>query len=151
IPITDKKVSVGCVMDQEEFGRTKQSPAEVFARLWQSNTAMRARMKNSKLVNTIQATGDFSYYNRRLIGPRLLRVGDAAGFMDPIFSAGVYLAMYSGKLAAEMVLGALAAGTDGSRRLKAYEKRVFRAMQFYWDMVEAFYTTPFIELFLQPR
>ena len=151
IPITDKKVSVGCVMDQEEFARSKQTPAEVFARLWQSNTAMRERMKNARLVNTIQATGDFSYYNRRLVGPRLLRVGDAAGFMDPIFSAGVYLAMYSGKLAAQAVLDSLAAGNDGSRRIKVYEKRVFRAMQFYWDMVEAFYTTPFMELFLQPR
>src|SRR5207247_902299 len=94
---------------------------------------------------------DFSYYNRRLIGPRLLRVGDAAGFMDPIFSAGVYLAMYSGKLAAQAVLESLAAGDDGRRRLKVYERRTFRAMQFYWEMVEAFYTRPFMELFLEPR
>src|SRR5438034_6456696 len=138
-------------MDQEEFARSKQTPAEVFARLWQSNTAMRERMKNARLVNTIQATGDFSYYNRRLVGPRLLRVGDAAGFMDPIFSAGVYLAMYSGKLAADAVIKSLAARDDGRSRLKLYEKRVFRAMQFYWDMVEGFYTTPFMEIFLQPR
>jgi flavin-dependent dehydrogenase len=81
----------------------------------------------------------------------LLRIGDAAGFMDPIFSAGVYLAMHSGKLAAQAVLNSLTAGDDGGRRLKVYEKRVFRAMQFYWDMVEAFYTTPFMELFMQPR
>jgi FADH2-dependent halogenase len=71
--------------------------------------------------------------------------------MDPIFSAGVYLAMYSGKLAGKVVLDSLARGNDGARRLKVYEKRVFRAMQFYWEMVEAFYTTPFMELFLQPR
>src|SRR2546429_4916144 len=106
---------------------------------------MRARMNDAKLVNTMQTTSDFSYYNRRLIGPRLLRVGDAAGFMDPIFSAGVYLAMHSGKLAAQVVLDSLAANDDAKHRLKAYEKRVFRAMQFYWDMVEAFYTTPFME------
>ncbi|SPE58981.1 Tryptophan halogenase (fragment) [Verrucomicrobia bacterium] len=45
----------------------------------------------------------------------------------------------------------LAAGDDGRRRFWSYEKRVFRSMQFYWDMVEAFYTTPFMELFMQPR
>src|SRR5205807_8719234 len=45
----------------------------------------------------------------------------------------------------------LAAKDDGRARLKIYEKRVFRAMQFYWDLVEAFYTTPFMELFMQPR
>src|SRR2546427_2971194 len=112
---------------------------------------MRARISQARLVTPIQTTSDFSYYNRRLIGPRLLRVGDAAGFMDPIFSAGVYLAMHSGKLAAQVVLDSLAANDDAKHRLKVYEKRVFCAMQFYWDMVESFYTTPFMELFLEPR
>jgi FADH2-dependent halogenase len=151
IPISEKKTSVGCVMDQEEFSRAKRSPAEIFDQIWRSSTAMRPRMIDAKLVNTIQTTSDFSYYNKRLVGPRLLRVGDAAGFMDPIFSAGVYLAMYSGKLAAEVVLKSLASGDDGTARLRFYEARVFRAMKFYWEIVEAFYTTPFMELFMEPR
>jgi FADH2-dependent halogenase len=151
IPVSATKTSVGCVMDQEEVAQAKQSPVEVFNRIWQSSTALRQRMENARLVGAIQTTSDFSYYNRRLVGPRLLRVGDAAGFMDPIFSAGVYLAMYSGRLAAHMVLDSLAAGDDGTARLKKYEKKVFRAMQFYWDMVERFYTPTFIELFMEPR
>src|SRR5882724_8402106 len=151
IPISERKTSVGCVMDQSEFAQARQSPDEVFDRMIQASGAMQARMKQAKLVNTIQTTSDFSYYNRRLVDPRLLRVGDAAGFMDPIFSAGVYLAMYSGKLAAEVVIESLVAGDDGGPRLKIYEKRFFRAMQYYWDMVEGFYTTPFLELFMQPR
>jgi len=151
IPISQTKVSVGCVMDQEEFAVAKQSPPEIFTRIWQSSAAMRWHMKEARLVNTIQATSDFSYHNRKLVGPRLLRVGDAAGFMDPIFSAGVYLAMYSGKLAARAVLDALAARNDGASCLKSYEKKVFRALKYYWKMVEVFYTAPFMELFLQPR
>jgi flavin-dependent dehydrogenase len=151
IPISAKKVSVGCVMDQVEFAEARRSPAEVFTGLCQSSTAMLARMKDAKPVTPIQATGDFSYHNRRLASPRLLRVGDAAGFMDPIFSAGVFLAMYSGKLAAKVVLDSLAAGDDGGRRLKVYEKRVFRAMDLYWEMVESFYTQSFMEIFMEPR
>jgi FADH2-dependent halogenase len=112
---------------------------------------MRQRMKLAVPVNSLRTASDFSYYNRRLAGPRLLRVGDAAGFMDPIFSAGVYLAMNSGKLAAQVVLDSLAAGDDGAPRLRAYERRVFRAMQCYWDLVESFYTTPFMELLLETR
>jgi hypothetical protein len=112
---------------------------------------MRERMADARLVNEIQTTGDFSYYNKRLTDRRLLRVGDAAGFMDPIFSAGVYLAMHSGKLAAEFVCKSLSAGDDGARRFRAYERRVYRAMQFYWRMVEGYYTTPFMELFMEPR
>jgi len=151
IPISLTKTSVGCVMDQEEFVRAKQSPAQVFERIWRSSAAMRARMQNANLVSAIQTTSDFSYYNKRLAAPRLLRIGDAAGFMDPIFSAGVYLAMYTGKLAAKVVIDSLAAGDDGGKRLKAYEKRVFRAMEFYWEMVEGYYTQPFMELFMEPR
>ena len=151
IPVSPTKVSVGCVMDQAEFAAAKLAPAEMFERVWRSSSEMRTRMENSRSVNAIQTTTDFSYYNRRLVGPRLLRIGDAAGFMDPIFSAGVYLAMYSGKLASQVVLKAIAAGDDGGSRLNVYEKKVFRAMKFYWEMVEAFYTEPFMELFMEPR
>jgi flavin-dependent dehydrogenase len=151
IPLAPEKVSVGCVMDKDEFARLKMSPTDVFNRLWQSSAYLRDRLQNAKLVNQIQTTGDFSYRNRRFVGPRLLRVGDAAGFMDPIFSAGVFLAMFSGKLAAQAVIESLNAGDDGARRLAAYEKRVHHGMKFYWEMVEKYYTTPFMEIFLEPR
>src|SRR5438046_8682810 len=117
----------------------------------QSSAVRRERMKDSRQVNVIQATGDFSDRNRRFVDRRLIRVGDAAGFMDPIFSAGVYLAMYSGELAAQAVIESLAAGDNGKKRLKGYERRVQRAMQLYWEMVEGFYTRSFIEVFFEPR
>ncbi len=151
IPLSRQKVSVGCVMDQEEFARLAQTPTEAFTRAWQSSVAMRRRLERATPLGPFQTSGDFSYYNRRLIGPCLLRVGDAAGFMDPIFSAGVYLAMHSGKLAARTVIDSLAAGGGGQARLRLYERRVFRAMRFFWDTSLAFYTTPFLELFLEPR
>lgn len=151
IPVSRTKTSIGCVMDQEEPTRARLSPPELFERAWQSSAEMRRRMNKTTLVSAIQTTSDFSYHNRELVGPRLLRVGDAAGFMDPIFSAGVYLAMYSGRLAAHVIIDSLAASDDGERRLKAYEKRLFRAMHVYWEMVESFYTTPFMEIFMEPR
>jgi flavin-dependent dehydrogenase len=151
IPLSAEKVSVGCVMDQEEFARSDGTPAEIFERIWISSQVVRERMKNAIPVSGIQTTSDFSYRNRRLVGHRLLRVGDAAGFMDPIFSAGVYLAMYSGKLAARTVQECVAKRDSGGQHLTAYEKRVHRSMSLYWQLVEEFYTTPFMELFLQPR
>lgn len=151
IPVGADKVSVGCVMDQNEFAAAKKSPDEIFSRTWQSSQAMRDLMQAAAPVSPIQVTSDFSYYNRKLTGERLLRVGDAAGFMDPIFSAGVFLAMYSGKLAANVIVETMAAGDGGGPRFANYEKRVFRSMRFYWRMVEQFYTTPFMEVFLEPR
>jgi len=151
IPITAEKTSVGCVMDGAEFAREKKAAADVFNRWVDSSPVLRERMKNARLVGPIHATSDFSYKNRRLVGKRLLRVGDAAGFLDPIFSSGVYIAMHSGRIAALAVVDALRRNSDGARLLADYEKRVSRAMKFYWDMVEGFYTTPFMEVFMEPR
>jgi FADH2-dependent halogenase len=151
IPINEEKTSVGCVMDAEEFARAKRSPEEIFNAIVSGSAVIRERMKMAALVSPMQTTSDFSYKNRRFIGPRLIRVGDAAGFMDPIFSAGVYLAMHSGKLASEMVMKSLAAGDDGERRFGAYERRIQNSMAYYWRMVEGYYTTPFMELFMEPR
>ena len=151
IPLSEEKISVGCVMDAQEFARATTTPEQVFHGLVAACTVMRERMADARLLGQIHTTGDFSYHNKRLTDRRLLRVGDAAGFMDPIFSAGVYLAMHSGKLAAEFTMQSLAAGDDGARRFRAYERRVYQAMQFYWRMVEGYYTTPFMELFMEPR
>ncbi len=151
IPISQEKTSVGLVIDREEFVASGGSPSEIFKSWIDSSPVMQGRMANARLVGEMQTLTDFSYQNRRLVGGRVLRVGDAAGFMDPIFSAGVYLAMWSGKLAAENVIQSLERGDDGSRRFLKYEKRVRAGMQFYWQMVHHYYTQPFIELFLQPR
>src|SRR4029453_8547624 len=110
-------------------------PAELFSRIWRSSPVLQERMANARLTGEMHVTSDFSYRNRRLVGQRLLRVGDAAGFMDPIFSAGVFLAMWSGKLAAETVQQAIAAGKAERRPFAAYEKRVRKGLMFYWRMV----------------
>ncbi|HEX7859053.1 MAG TPA: NAD(P)/FAD-dependent oxidoreductase [Verrucomicrobiae bacterium] len=155
IPVSPEKTSVGCVMDQSEFtarnDRT-EDPQQIFESIWKSSPVLRERMESAELVGNIQVTSDFSYYNKRYVGKRLLRVGDAAGFMDPIFSAGVFLAMYSGRMAAHVIIDLLANGERGREsRLAKYESRLRRSMHFYWEMVHNFYTTPFIEVFFEPR
>lgn len=151
IPVSAEKTSVGLVIDREEFTASGGDPDKIFQHWVTTTPPMAKRMARAQLVGPMHTTTDFSYYNKRLVSHRVLRVGDAAGFMDPIFSAGVFLAMWSGKLAAEAVNASLAESSDGARRFRRYEKRVSKAIQFYWRMVENYYTQPFMELFLQPR
>jgi len=150
IPISAEKTSVGLVIDPTEFAQEKGTPQEVFERWVEASPPVKDRMANAQRVGEMHVTSDFSYYNRRLVEDRLLRVGDAAGFMDPIFSAGVFLSMWSGKLAAETICQALATGKPGGRRFVKYEKRVRHSLNQYWRMVENYYTTPFMELFMRP-
>jgi flavin-dependent dehydrogenase len=151
IPVSAEKTSVGCVMDQAEFAARKEAPQEIFDSIWKSSPVLQRRLEHAELVSPMQVTSDFSYYNKRYVGKRLLRVGDAAGFMDPIFSAGVFLAMYSGRLAAEVITELLDSGRSPGPRLRRYERRLRNSMQFYWEMVHNFYTTPFLEVFFEPR
>lgn len=150
IPLSADKTSVGLVIDQDELSRSKSPPADVFFHWVNQSAAVKARMEGARLTFPIQTTSDFSYYNRRLVGERLLRVGDAAGFMDPIFSAGVFLAMWSGKLAAHAVMHSLQNGTAGGAPFTDYERRIRRGLKFYWRIVENYYTPPFMELFMRP-
>jgi FADH2-dependent halogenase len=150
IPVSPVKTSVGCVMDKDEYARWKGTPDEFFQQVINSSPPAVRRMKKARMAEPLQATADFSYHNSRLTEGRLLRVGDAAGFLDPIFSSGVFMAMLSGKLGAEAILESMSNG-GGDRPLKRYEKRFFRALKFYWEMIEGFYTTPFMEVFMEPR
>ncbi len=151
IPVGETKTSVGLVIDKDEFAKFGGKPAEIFQHWIDASPPVQARMKDARCLGDLQTTTDFSYYNRKFIGDRLLRVGDAAGFLDPIFSAGVFLAMWSGKIAAEVVQKSLARGRPNQRLFVNYEKRVRKGLMFYWRVVENYYTTPFMELFLQPR
>ncbi len=151
IPVSARKTSVGLVLDRDEFSKSGMEPEKLFQYWVDHSPVMKERMSAATPLAPIQTLSDFSYYNRRLVGDRVVRVGDAAGFMDPIFSAGVYLAMWSGKLAAQAILKSIEAGDNGGRRFLRYEKRVRKGMHFYWQMVEHYYTWPFMELFMQPR
>ncbi len=153
IPVGKEEISVGCVMDQQDWKALgKEADAELCLRRWVKEDALlEQKLGQASWVGTFRTTTDFSYHNETLVGPRLARIGDAAGFLDPVFSAGVYLAMWTGKLAAETMSDALDRGTAGAAGLKRYHRRVYRAMVNYWAMVEQFYTTPFMEIFMQPR
>ncbi len=138
-------------MDRDELASASETPEATFARIVAAHPPVAARLAQARRVSPMHVTSDFSYCNRSFHSLRVVRVGDAAGFIDPIFSSGVFLAMFSATLGADAVMSALRDGSDGAAGFAAYERRIRSAMQIYWEMVENFYTTPFMELFLEPR
>ena len=151
IPVGADKVSVGLVMDRDEFAAAKAPAGDVFGRWLAGAVPVKERLAGARRLTEFHVTSDWSYRNRSFHGPRLVRVGDAAGFIDPIFSSGVFLAMHSARLAGRAIGEALARGTDGTDGFVRYEKRIRSAFAVYAEMVDQFYTTPFMELFLEPR
>ncbi len=109
---------------------------------------MRNRMSESERVTQVYARKDFSYRMRNIAGPNFALVGDAAGFLDPIFSTGVFMAMKSADMAADAVEDRLRHGRI--RALRRYERDMTSALGKYFRFIENFYRREFLEVFLQP-
>jgi flavin-dependent dehydrogenase len=150
IPLGPDKTSVGLVLDKADFQLSQRKPAEVFEEAVRSTMAVGMRFSNAEALNVPQVAVDFSYQNKSLVSPRVVRVGDAAGFIDPIFSSGVMLAMSSGMQGAKVVAGALDGNQTMTAAMRRYEKTTWRNVGLYWRFIENFYKLHFAQIFFQP-
>jgi hypothetical protein len=108
-------------------------------------------MDRARRVTDVYATGDFSYRNKQLFGDRWLLAGDAAGFIDPVFSSGVYLALLSGEQAADALNLVLDQPQKRAKAFRYYERRIGRVLDIYLRWASAWYTQEFVEVFLFPK
>jgi flavin-dependent dehydrogenase len=108
-------------------------------------------MEKARRVTDVYATGDFSYRNKQLFGDRWLLAGDAAGFIDPVFSSGVYLALLSGEKAADALNLVLDRPEKRAKTFRSYERRISRVLDLYLRWATAWYTQEFVEVFLYPK
>lgn len=150
IPLDETKTSVGLVMDKADYQALGKKPEDVFEEAVRSTPAVQTRFEMAEALAAPQVAVDFSYRNKSLVSPRVVRVGDAAGFIDPVFSSGVMLAMSSGRDGAKVVDEALAANMAMTRGMRAYEKRTWKNVGLYWRFIEKFYQLHFAQLFFQP-
>jgi len=148
IPITDELMSVGLVVDREHFVSCGLEPQQLLERTIAETPWVAERMKDAERVTQIYARKDFSFRMRNIAGPNFALIGDAAGFIDPIFSTGVFIAMKSADMAASAVASRL---RDGSmRELKEYEREMAAGLDKYLRFIEHFYQREFLEVFMQP-
>jgi flavin-dependent dehydrogenase len=150
IPIDETRTSIGVVMDVSDYKALKKSPEATLDWAIEDSPLMTERMRDARRVSPVHAAGDYSYRNRQLAGPRWLLAGDAAGFIDPIFSTGVFLAMHSAEQCADALNAVLAVPQKRGRLFAKYEHGVHRVMDKYLRFVTAWYRPEFIEVFTTP-
>jgi flavin-dependent dehydrogenase len=150
IPIDERRTSIGVVMDLADFKARKESPEQVLAWAIQDSEVMRERMTAAVRVTTVYSAGDYSYRNSRLTGDRWMLAGDAAGFIDPIFSTGVFLAIHSGEQCADALDAVLTDPARQSGLFRRYERALHSLMDKYLRFVSAWYRPEFIEVFTTP-
>jgi halogenation protein CepH len=144
IPLSDTLTSVGAVIAREHAGSLQQDHESV----------MRAFVDACPLIGKLLSTAtrvtegpygrfrvrqDYSYTNSQFWRPGLVLVGDAACFIDPIFSSGVHLATYSALLAARSINTVLGGDVDEPRAFTEFERRYRAEFENFYAFLLSFY------------
>lgn len=139
IPLHDGTTSVGAVVDAKRFaGQAGADAAALYHRLIADAPPIAARLGAARCRGPVRVIRDYSYVSARFHGPGYLLAGDAACFIDPVFSTGVHLACLAGYLAAH-TLGALRDGAEAAPALADYDRRYRAAFERYLRFLYFFY------------
>lgn len=150
IPITDTITSVGVVAEREVFQQFKTESERYFNTYVESNKGLARAMANAVRVNDFKTEGDYSYILDKFCGHGFLMVGDAARFVDPIFSSGVSVAMHSARFASQTIQAALESGDLSEAAFRPYENTLRAGVDIWYEFIRLYYKLlPLFTLFIQ--
>jgi FADH2 O2-dependent halogenase len=137
-PLRGGKSTIGIVLDKEDFQKSGKDAEEFFFSLVDLNDTFRHAMSEARRIRPFWVEGDYSYKIDRFAGPGWLLAGDALRFVDPIFSSGVDVSMFSAKYASETIIEALRTGNE-SRPFEEYAERVQTGVDYWYELISMFY------------
>ena len=117
IPLHDDVVSCGVVAPFDYLFKGRTEYAKTYDEEVEHCPGVKERVRNATRVTGYFATKDYSYRSKQVAGDGWVLVGDAFGFLDPLYSSGVLLALKSGELAADAVVEGLAKGDTSEQQL----------------------------------
>jgi len=144
IPLQDDIVSIGCTGDMHYmFEGTEKTPAAIFERELARCPGLQRRLKNATRCKDYFVTKDYSYKPSQVAGNGWVLIGDAGGFIDPVYSSGVFLALASGEFAADAIHEGFAKNDLSSAQLGRWYPRYSHGVELFRKLVYAFYTPGF--------
>nr|WSW64785.1 tryptophan 7-halogenase [Streptomyces sp. NBC_00995]WSW71168.1 tryptophan 7-halogenase [Streptomyces sp. NBC_00995] len=147
IPLSDELTSVGAVVHRDALDRIQGDREQALNELIAECPMIADFLSDAQRVTSgpygeIRVRKDYSYIQERFSRPGLVLVGDAAGFIDPVFSSGVHLATYGGLLVARSLNTALRAsesGIDEKTLFEEYEVRYRQEYMRFHEFLVSFY------------
>jgi flavin-dependent dehydrogenase len=144
IPLSGDMVSVGIVAERDYlFNGSTKDHEEIFQREVLNNEWIKEHLAEAEQTGEYRITGEYSYRNRYCASEGLVLAGDALGFLDPVFSSGVFLALKSGVMLADEIDLALKAGDLSAKSFDRYGKRMQSSIETMRKIVYAFYDKDF--------
>jgi flavin-dependent dehydrogenase len=143
IPLPDDIVSVGVVAEADYLYRDGRDLEQIFQREIKENPWVEEHLAPGTVCDQYRVTAEFSYRAKHCASDGIVLAGDAFGFLDPVFSSGLFLALRSGEMVAEEVDAALAEGDYSAARFEKYGCEMHRGIEAMRRLVYAFYDTDF--------
>jgi flavin-dependent dehydrogenase len=117
IPLHDNRVSVGVVAPFDYIFKNRGSHEQTYHEEVERCSAVKKRIADARRITGYFATRDYSYRSEKIAGEGWVLVGDAFGFLDPLYSSGVLLALRSGEMAADAIVEGLQSGDLSASQL----------------------------------
>jgi flavin-dependent dehydrogenase len=144
IPQHRDMISVGVVAEGKYLTREGvREPKDIFQREIEQNAWIKNHLAVGTQTGSYFLTSEFSWRSRYCAAEGLLLAGDSFGFLDPVFSSGVMLALKSGSLAADMVRAAFEARDFSAERFTEYGRMMRDGLENMRKLVYAFYDRGF--------
>jgi flavin-dependent dehydrogenase len=144
IPLENDITSVGIVADPEYLLKNRgQDLAKIFQEEIDKCEPCRKRVAEGTRVDKIYSILDYSYRSKHNAGNGFIIIGDAYGFLDPIYSSGVLLALKMAELAADAIHDAFNHDDFSAARLGQYQTKLDRGIESMRKLVYAFYNDGF--------
>jgi flavin-dependent dehydrogenase len=139
IPIDDEVTSIGVVTQKSQFKAAGASREQFFYDCLRSRSDVGALVDKAERVRPLTEEADYSYAMTQFSGDRYLLLGDAARFVDPIFSSGVSIALNSARLGSHDVLAALESGQLSRASYQRYEDTMRRGVRNWYEFICLYY------------
>ena len=139
IPITDTITSFGVVTQKQFFASRKEERETFFWEAMKTRPEIYEALKASKQVKPFKDEGDYSYGMKQISGDNFMLIGDAARFVDPIFSTGVSIALSCARFAAPDIIKACEVGNFKANAFANYTNTIRMGTRNWYDFISIYY------------
>ncbi|MFN0124582.1 MAG: NAD(P)/FAD-dependent oxidoreductase, partial [Blastocatellia bacterium] len=144
IPLENDITSVGVVADPEYLVKGRgQDLAKIFDEEVGKCEACHRRVAGAGRVDKVYSILDYSYRSRFNAGDGFMLIGDAYGFLDPIYSSGILLAFKMAEQAADAIHDAFRHDDFSAARLRQFQGKLDKGIESMRKLVYAFYNESF--------
>lgn len=143
IPLSNEVTSIGCVGDSDYLLKTGLDSESRYRLELDRCPGLQSRLEKAERVGKINVAKEYSYWTKQHSGQGWVLIGDAFGFLDPIYSSGVYFALVMGERAADAVIEGFEQNDLSAKQLGRWCEDFKRGSRWIHKLVDAFYTKDF--------